>query len=116
MLRLSLLLSLLAPNGAPTSVSAQALGAMILEVTWSPPEVENRNGIISGYRLCVIGAGDPGPCHNQIDVSGADTVHAIAGLKPYTMYTVSIQARTIVGYGPTTVLHHRTGESSKYGP
>ena len=89
------------------------MGASVLEVKWSPPEIEKRNGVIVGYRLCAVEIDEKEPCHNRIVVVGSDNHHTIAGLKPYTMYTVSIEARTTGGYGPSNVFHHRTGESSK---
>jgi netrin-G3 ligand len=106
--------SRLAPSGGPTTVFIKRLGPTVLEITWSPPEVEKRNGIIVSYRLCAKEVSDSSPCHNNVVVGGTERRLPIAGLKPYTWYAVSVEAGTTGGYGPQTEFHHRTGEWGKY--
>ena len=89
------------------------LGPTVLEITWSPPEVEKRNGIIVSYRLCVKAVDVSRPCHNSFVVGGSERRLPVAGLMPHTWYTVSVEAGTTGGYGPQTEFHHRTGESGK---
>lgn len=91
----------------------KGLGATVLEITWSPPEIEQRNGIIISYRLCAKETSDKNPCHNYVVVEGTKLRLPIAGLKPYTWYTVGVQAGTTGGYGPPTQFNHRTGEWGK---
>ena len=103
----------IAPSGGPTRVFIKEIGPTALEVAWSPPEVEKRNGIIVSYRLCSKKVSDNSPCHNIVIVGGSEGQLPIAGLKPYTWYTVSVEASTIGGYGPPTVVRYRTGEWGK---
>lgn len=46
-----------APSGPPTSVSAAAASASSIRVLWSPPEVTERNGLITGYNILLIDRG-----------------------------------------------------------
>lgn len=65
------------------------------------------------YRLCAKEVSDNSPCHTYVVVEGTKRRLPIAGLKPYTWYTVGVEAGTTGGYGPQTQFNHRTGEWGK---
>ena len=44
-------LSLLVPTGPPTSVNVAVLSDTSLVITWQPPELTERNGIIVQYEI-----------------------------------------------------------------
>ena len=66
-----------------------------LNLSWSPPLPSQRNGVIISYLInCSLG----GSIINSTRTSS--TSLTITGLQPFTNYTCSVRAATIVGNGP----------------
>ena len=38
-------------------------------------------------------------------------MHIVDGLKPHTSYSIHVEAKTALGYGPGQSLNYRTGEA-----
>ena len=69
--------------------------ASFLQLEWSPPSEENRNGIITGYRLVLDW--DRG---QEIRADTTDTNYIFIGLQQGTDYYYRIAAETSIGTGP----------------
>ena len=76
---------------------------------WSPPLLFQRNGIIISYSVnCSL--------NNNVTytTTTSSTSLTITELEPFTNYTCSVSAATIVGNGPKVDNHAVTNEDSKY--
>ena len=104
--------TLIVPSGPPTSLHATRIGARILQIYWKPPELRKQNGEIIDYRLCVKEKRHSFPCRNHITLPESPfNVHTVDKLKPFTVYSIHVEAKTTVGYGPGQYLDYRTGEA-----
>jgi hypothetical protein len=85
----------IAPSSPPEELNVTAVSSSSLSLTWSPPSVDTRNGIIREYRINIT----------ELDtgrelVLYSTTMSLIAtSLHPYYAYICRISAFT-VGYGP----------------
>ena len=80
-----------------------------LTLSWSPPLSSQRNGVIISY-LITCSSGDI--IINTTRTSS--TSLTITGLQPFTNYTCSVSASTIVGEGPAAAKSIVTKEESKF--
>lgn len=91
--------SLKAPSDSPTNVRGESKDSTSLEISWDPPPLEHRNGIITDYMIKYKAKGG----QNQfVNVDGAKTSFVIHSLKKFTRYFVWIRANTKIGRGPFT--------------
>ncbi|XP_068082078.1 cell adhesion molecule Dscam1 [Anabrus simplex] len=92
------------PSGPPLSLRVVPVSSTSLQVSWDPPEMQQRNGAILGYYLGVMqmGSGSEGR-YNYITVK-VDEVNPwlLQGLRSYTEYKITIQAFNSVGAGPSS--------------
>ncbi len=89
----------------PTNVTAGALGSRTISISWLPPPVDERNGLIRAYLVIVSFTGG-----NETFVLSADMRSTnISGLQAYTVYECSIRAVT-VSTGPPTRVTVKTEE------
>ena len=71
-----------------------------LTFSWSPPSLNGRNGVITGYFLsCVPEAGGRNSIIMQYTATGTFT---LGGFTPATSYNCSISASNSQGSGPAT--------------
>ena len=98
----------LVPNGPPQNINVE-MTAHTLTLSWSPPLPSQRNGVIISY---LITCSSGGSIINSTRTSS--TSLTITGLQPFTNYTCSVSAATIVGDGPTTARTIETKKESKF--
>ncbi len=67
-----------------------------LKLEWSPPSEENRNGVITGYRVWL----DWDVRQSILRIYVSDTHHTFTGLQQDTTYYYTIAAETSAGTGP----------------
>ena len=96
------------PNGLPQNITF-LLTSRSLTLSWSPPLPSQRNGVIISY-LITCSSGDI--IINTTRTSS--TSLTITGLQPFTNYTCSVSASTIIGDGPAVVNSAITSEESKH--
>lgn len=84
------------PSGSPENFSEVEVSSERIMLTWDPPLLQNRNGIITGYTINVTNL-DTGEI-SQIVTSNRNLT--LDSLTPFTTYTFIIAARTSVGAGP----------------
>ena len=94
------------PSGPPLNLTA-LVTQRTMSLVWSPPHVEDRNGIITSYTvMCsladvIIHQSKP-----------SETRLTVTGLEPFTNYTCSVSAATVVGSGPAVVKNVVTAKGS----
>ena len=72
--------------------------------------MEERNGVITGYTIQVVGLNAP----RDILVQRNDTTSVeVTGLRPFTSYTFSVRAMTKAGTGPAATIPSTTPEGGK---
>ncbi|KAI6661081.1 hypothetical protein LOD99_13803 [Oopsacas minuta] len=87
------------PSSAPQNFTATADSDTSLTVSWGDVIEEDRNGIITKYRVCVR-ITSSGFCLSLAEVSTPTTQTIVSGLTPNTEYRIFIRAFTSAGAGP----------------
>ena len=83
-------------------------------LSWQPPSLEQRNGIIENYKICIRKfSPSPGLCEMMV-WAGNDTKSTVTNLKPYTTYNFRISAATVAGVGPSVLLVNKTSQAGWY--
>ncbi|XP_060546460.1 receptor-type tyrosine-protein phosphatase delta isoform X11 [Pantherophis guttatus] len=87
------------PSGFPQNLHSESATSTSVQLTWQPPILSERNGIITKYTLQYR---DINVAHQQteIPVAPVDTIMTLSGLKADTTYDVKIRAHTSKGPGP----------------
>ncbi|XP_076663879.1 Down syndrome cell adhesion molecule 2 isoform X6 [Andrena cerasifolii] len=92
------------PAGPPINLAARALSSSEILITWSPPLPELRHGDIQGFNVGYRETSSANPSYNFSSVSGdgeeGGAELRLSGLRPYTKYTLVVQAYNQVGSGP----------------
>ena len=83
----------LEPSGPPTITNTEAAADSIY-LSWTPPSLENQNGIITGYIIDASSSAQNGS--RFISVETDCTLMAI----PYTHYQLRVAAVNSAGQGP----------------
>ena len=84
-----------APSRQPQNVQLSALSSTSILITWSPPPVDDQNGVITGYLINLTEA-DTG---TVLHMTSRTTSLTATSLHPYYMYEVVVAAVT-VAVGP----------------
>ncbi len=90
------------PDGPPEKVHCVALTSSTIQVSWHPPEIHLRNGIIKGYK--VLYAPHPGRVPSASlpvpKISRLSTVTTVLeNLRKFTNYSIQVLAFTAAGDG-----------------
>ncbi|XP_023133404.2 cell adhesion molecule DSCAM-like isoform X2 [Amphiprion ocellaris] len=96
-----------APEGPPLDMKLEALSSNSIRVTWKPPKVDLRNGVLRSYSISYREydpAGRQFKRWQHLSVIATREVESIIlqHLKPSMMYGVLIQAKTNAGIGPAS--------------
>ncbi|KHJ45810.1 fibronectin type III domain protein [Trichuris suis] len=87
------------PQNQPKNVHSRAVSPTSIMVQWEPPE--KANGVILGYAVFYTSRpAEPFNMWLTKEVIGNDRLTVISGLQQNVVYTVRVQARNSVGYGP----------------
>lgn len=79
-------------------------------ITWQPPPLDDRNGIIISYVITIsLEVNDTVP--QQYITSSLNVM--VVGLHPFSTYVVAVAAETGVGRGPFSGFTIRTPEDGK---
>ena len=79
-----------------------AINRTAIEVEWNLPPLNDRGGIIRGYKLYYLLTN--GGVEQMIDISDNTTdAYIVNGLQPATSYRFSVLAYTNVGDGPRSI-------------
>ena len=77
-------------------MSADRSLSQVVDLLWAPPLEEERNGIIINYVVVFNERG----ADSQVQLTSTTTNITLNMLNPFTAYTVTVSASTIVGVGP----------------
>ena len=89
----------IAPAGSPLSLSAIALGATSIQISWQPPLPYLLNGMLRDYSIEVV-SNRTGEVFSYFTPTQSIVV---SSLRPYTVYLCRVAAVT-VGTGPFSQL------------
>ncbi|KAK0140744.1 Protein sidekick [Merluccius polli] len=94
-----------APSGAPLDVQLEALTPRSIKVTWKPPKMELRNGVLRDYKISYREYDSTSRrfkewYHQRVRATGGLESTVLNNLRPATQYNVEIRASTMAGMGP----------------
>ena len=96
----SLPLSYIAPSSPPLNLTAVAVNATAIHVSWESPPTIHHNSPLTGFRL-LYRTTTLGSTAMQIDASIPQQLHTVVvGLTPYTVYAVKAAVVNDIGIGP----------------
>lgn len=87
------------PTGFPQNLHSEGTTSASVQLSWQPPVLAERNGMITKYTLLYRDINIPLLPMEQLIVP-ADTTLTLSGLKPDTTYDVKVRAHTSRGPGP----------------
>ena len=85
-----------------------------IQLSWSLPAKDHQNGVITAFDLCLrplLPAGEP--CLHHTNTSAGETWMLFGNLQPFKAYTISVKARTVLGYGPPANITQMTLTAGK---
>ena len=88
------------PSAPPRAAEARDITTTSFSVLWQPPAPEDRNGVITHYRLRVENVCTRNTTYTTIQPS--DVPYTVEHLTPYTTYNCSVRAATVNGTGNST--------------
>ena len=112
MLLMFFILNLSAPTAAPQLLTGMAVNASQITVTWQPPPMEERNGIIRSYTITYLPTSNTFALPIVESVQGNLTSFTASDLEPFTNYTFKVMAVTI-SPGPASSVVVQTNEAGK---
>ena len=86
------------PSAPPLNVGTVAVNSTSIEVTWAPPAVADRNGVITAYLVQLVEV-PTGELLNFTQTMDRLEI-VITALHPHYDYECSVAASTSVGDGP----------------
>lgn len=87
------------PGGFPQNLHCDSMSSTSVQITWQPPILAERNGVITKYSLLYRDINNPyHPA--EVPIVPADTTVTLTTLKADTIYDVKIRAYTSKGPGP----------------
>ncbi|KAI3351828.1 hypothetical protein L3Q82_020659, partial [Scortum barcoo] len=94
-----------APEGPPLDMQLEALTSNSIKVTWKPPRLDLRNGVLRAYTISYREYNSSSRQFQrwqQLSVTATGEIESavLSNLKPSTKYGVIIQAKTNAGIGP----------------
>ncbi|XP_037302949.1 Down syndrome cell adhesion molecule-like protein Dscam2, partial [Manduca sexta] len=87
------------PSLPPGALQCTALSSQSVRVSWEPPPMRGRNGVLQGYRVTYAPVTDWYGNEEAVtkQISGLHTT--LSGLRRYTNYSVTVCAFTAAGDG-----------------
>ena len=100
-----------APSGPPTEVVVNATSSRSISLSWSSPNPEQQNGIVRHYLITVTSSFET----VTRNISSIQTRTIISGLRPYTVYSCTVQAETVATGPSSDPVQLRTPQDGKSG-
>ncbi|XP_068570716.1 cell adhesion molecule DSCAM-like [Cebidichthys violaceus] len=96
-----------APEGPPLDMQLEALTSHSIKVTWKPPRLEHRNGVLRSYSISYREYDPAGKQfkrwqHLSVTATREQESAILSNLTPSAKYGVIIQAKTNAGVGPAS--------------
>uniref|UniRef100_A0A8C7ZLR4 Receptor-type tyrosine-protein phosphatase delta n=1 Tax=Oryzias sinensis TaxID=183150 RepID=A0A8C7ZLR4_9TELE len=105
------------PSAPPQDISCTSPSSTSILVSWAPPPLEFRNGIITGYSIQYTTM-EGNKTSKRIDgIPPESSPYLLENLEKWTEYGITVQASTEAGEGPESLqLLIRTEEDVPSGP
>ena len=100
MIIIELTCSIVAPSAAPSGFTVVAKTSTSITASWQLPPKDDKNGIISGFKLFYKKKGSSGSPTQLTINSGSTLTKVVTGLDEYTEYKFQVLAYTSIGDGP----------------
>ena len=84
-------------SSPPLNVRTQDVTSSSTTVSWEPPKYTN--GILLGYEVCYSSNGER---PSVVNVQNTTTC-TLTDMKPWTMYSISVRAKTSAGFGEKSI-------------
>ena len=106
--------SIVAPSAAPSGFTVTAKTSTSIAASWQLPPEDDKNGIITGFKLFYKKKGSSGSPAPLNITSGSTLTKVVTGLDEYTEYEFQVLAYTSIGDGPkSSKIYERTKEDGK---
>lgn len=99
----------IAPSAAPIGLTGLAQSSDSIYLSWSPPVISERNGVIQHYLVNVTEL-ETGNMHGHISPR---TNFTLFSLHPYFSYSITVTAVTVSPGPPTSPVVIRTEQDGK---
>ena len=94
-------------SSAPLNVTVYNITSMTLFARWQPPL--QTNGILRGYTVSYMAQGDS----TSLTTFATNTNVSLTALKPYTVYIITVMARTKVDGTPSNQANISTAQDGR---
>ena len=90
------------PSGPPKDIKFKYDNPALLDMSWSPPDVEEQNGLITNYSVCFQNGTAAENCSSNetTTISTNTTSTKLENLHKAEIYYIWIRAHTKIGPGP----------------
>ncbi|KAG9352784.1 hypothetical protein JZ751_017360, partial [Albula glossodonta] len=88
------------PTVSPRKINATALSAFEMLVSWDPVQHLTTNGILRGYEIRYWRQHEKQAAADRVRTAGLETTARVSGLRPSTLYHVTVLAYNSAGTGP----------------
>ena len=80
-----------APSQPPTNIEVPVTYSRAVRLVWTPPEIQQQNGIIRRYIVNLTSIADG----RELIIYSQTTTILVQNLHPFTNYTCSVSAETV---------------------
>ncbi|KAK4323993.1 hypothetical protein Pmani_005348 [Petrolisthes manimaculis] len=88
------------PTGNPQNIQAEALSSTEIKISWEPPEEQDKNGELLGYKIFYRSEEDPEGSEEIEVVGGSMRSYELLYLDMYTRYVITLLCFNPAGDGP----------------
>ena len=109
--------SIAAPSAPPSGFTVTAKSSTSMTTSWQLPPESDRNGVITGFKLCYKKKSSSGSQTTVVVKSASTLTKVVTRLDEYTEYEFQVLAYTSKGDGPKSspqsALTKEAGENSE---
>ncbi|XP_064109452.1 protein sidekick-like isoform X2 [Macrobrachium nipponense] len=91
------------PTGQPKNIQAQPVSSTEIKILWEPPDEEEMNGELLGYKIFYRSENDPEGSEDTEVVGASTRVYELLYLDMYTRYIITMLCFNPAGDGPKSV-------------
>ncbi|KAM9444366.1 contactin-2 [Clarias gariepinus] len=90
------------PIVSPRKINASALTAFEIQVSWEPIQHLSSNGVLRGYEIRYWRQHEREAAADRVRTAGLENTARVTGLRPNTLYHVTVLAYNSAGTGPAS--------------
>ncbi|XP_051958058.1 contactin-2-like [Xyrauchen texanus] len=88
------------PTVSPRRINSTALTAFEIQVSWDPIQHFNINGVLRGYEIRYWQQHEREAAADRVRTAGLENTARVTGLRPNTLYHITVLAYNSAGTGP----------------